>query len=182
MPPLARRALPLAVLAAAVSLFVLAAGRLQTIVIDPTSAGFPAKAVAALKAAGVSGNMATEFNWGEYVLWHLGPEVRVSVDGRRETVYSDAVYRENLDFMRGEGRWDRLVDRPETDLALVDRERPAYALMSGKVGWVLAYEDAAAALFVREGATLPAGTPDEKAPGLPADGAGLAFPVQQRMP
>ena len=29
------------------------------------------------------------FNWGEYAIWHLSPRMRVSIDGRRETVYSD---------------------------------------------------------------------------------------------
>ena len=32
--------------------------------------------------------MTVDFDWGEYVIWHLGPQVRVSVDGRRETVYA----------------------------------------------------------------------------------------------
>jgi hypothetical protein len=37
-----------------------------------------------------NGRLAVEFNWGEYAIWHLGPEVRVSIDGRRETIYSHA--------------------------------------------------------------------------------------------
>lgn len=43
--------------------------------------------VAMLKT-GESGRLVTFFNWGEYALWHLGPEVQLSMDGRRETVYS----------------------------------------------------------------------------------------------
>lgn len=149
----------------------------QGIQILPASAGFPVRAVAALKAANVQGNMATEFNWGEYVIWHLGPLVQVSMDGRRETVYTEAVYRENLNFMRGADQWDRLVDRPETELALVDRERPGYTLMLGKAGWSLAYEDDLAAVFVRSG--VPFHLDAETAPAWwPADGAGLAFPVE----
>ena len=135
-------------------------------------------AVAVLKTAGVQGNMATEFNWGEYAIWHLGPGIKVSVDGRRETVYAEAIYRENLDFMRGEGQWDRLVDRPETDVALVDRERPVYNLMREKAGWVLAYEDKAAAIFLRSGSPLQAAIERVQPPEWHADGAGLAFPVE----
>ena len=78
--------------------------------------------------------------------------------------------------MRGEGQWDRLVDRPETDVALVDRERPVYNLMREKAGWVLAYEDGAAALFVRSGSPLRAAISGVAPPEWPADGAGLAFP------
>ena len=35
--------------------------------------------------------MLTYYNYGEYAIWHLAPDVKVSMDGRRETVYSDAV-------------------------------------------------------------------------------------------
>ncbi len=48
------------------------------------------RAVALLKQSGAGGNMAVPFDWGEYVLWHLGPAIKVSIDGRRETLYSGA--------------------------------------------------------------------------------------------
>jgi hypothetical protein len=48
-----------------------------------------ADAARALAAARPAGRMATWFDWGEYAIWHFGPGVKVSVDGRRETVYSD---------------------------------------------------------------------------------------------
>ncbi len=172
------RAAMLVLPAAALGCLLLALPRLQAIVVEPRSAGFPVDAVAALKAAGARGNMATEFNWGEYVIWQLGPAVQVSVDGRRETVYLEAVYRENLDFMRGQGQWDRLVDRPETELALVDVERPVYELMRQKPGWTLAYADRAAAVFVRDGSPLAAVLKSVSPSVGPADGAGLAFPVE----
>jgi hypothetical protein len=35
------------------------------------------------------GRLVVFFDWGEYALWHWGPALRVSMDGRRETVYSD---------------------------------------------------------------------------------------------
>jgi hypothetical protein len=31
----------------------------------------------------------TFFDWGQYALWHFGPSLKVSIDGRRETIYSD---------------------------------------------------------------------------------------------
>jgi hypothetical protein len=37
-----------------------------------------------------AGRLVTFFDWGEYALWHFGPRLRVSMDGRRETVYSEA--------------------------------------------------------------------------------------------
>ena len=76
--------------------------------VEPNYFAFPARAVAFLRASGIRGNMAVPFDWGEYVLWHLGPGVKVSIDGRRETVYSDEAYRESRDFERGSGVWDAL--------------------------------------------------------------------------
>src|SRR5690606_14688422 len=36
------------------------------------------------------GRLVTFFDWGQYALWHFAPRLKVSMDGRRETVYSDA--------------------------------------------------------------------------------------------
>lgn len=47
------------------------------------------------------GRIVTHFNWGEYALWHLSPRVRVSIDGRRETVYSEARLVEHDDIVFG---------------------------------------------------------------------------------
>ncbi len=57
----------------------------------PVTGAWAADAVAARALRGNRGTMITWFNWGEYAIWHLGPDLRVSMDGRRETVYSERV-------------------------------------------------------------------------------------------
>jgi hypothetical protein len=47
------------------------------------------------------GRLVTFFNWGEYAIWHLGPKLRVSMDGRRETVYSDDRLAEHAAILEG---------------------------------------------------------------------------------
>jgi len=37
------------------------------------------------------GTLLVPFNWGHYALWRWAPKLRVSIDGRRETIYSDDV-------------------------------------------------------------------------------------------
>ena len=60
---------------------------------------FPdASAAAAIAGRAVHGRMLTWFDWGEYALWHFSPAVAVSIDGRRETVYSDALIHQHLAF------------------------------------------------------------------------------------
>lgn len=44
----------------------------------------------ALAATRTQGKIVTYFDWGQYAIWHLAPRLRVSIDGRRETIYSDA--------------------------------------------------------------------------------------------
>ena len=111
---------------------------------------FPDKAVSLLRESKVSGNLATEFNWGEYVIWHLAPGIKVSIDGRRETVYPDEIYQANLSFQYGISDWDSLIDNHETDLALVQRYQAASNLMKMKSGWVLVYEDSTSSLFAAQ--------------------------------
>lgn len=55
-----------------------------------------AEAANALAASKPTGRIVTWFNWGEYVIWHFGPALKVSIDGRRETVYSDAVLQRQM--------------------------------------------------------------------------------------
>jgi hypothetical protein len=170
---------PLAVLAVVVAVALLWAAlpRFGCIRIDPALAiGYPARAVATLRASGVQGNLAIPFGWGEYAIWYLPPRIKVSEDGRRETVYSDAVLAENLQFAAGVGNWDALLRERDTHLALVHRSHAAFNLMKLYPGWVLAYEDTGAAIFAREGSPMVARIHDVIPPALPADGAGLCFP------
>jgi hypothetical protein len=55
----------------------------------------------ALIESNVRGKMVTWFDWGEYTLWHLGGGLRVSMDGRRETIYSDTVLEEHFALYEG---------------------------------------------------------------------------------
>jgi hypothetical protein len=114
--------------------------------IDP-----PAEAVAVLKQAGFRGNIAVPFTWGEYVIWHLGPAGKVSVDGRRETVYSEAIYAENVRFALGRTGWGDLVTRPETALVLTDRKLPCDRLMGDRPDWEAVHEDKQCRIFARVG-------------------------------
>lgn len=59
------------------------------------------EAVRALEQAGHGGRLVTYFDFGEYAIWHLAPDFKVSMDGRRETVYSARVIDKHFDGYRG---------------------------------------------------------------------------------
>ncbi len=137
---------------------------------------YPVRATALLKSAQIHANMADEFDWGEYVIWHLGPAIRVSLDGRRETIYSEPRYQEGLNFMFGWNDWDAVLRKDGVDMALVKAKMAAYNLLKQTTEWDLAYEDLVSALFVRHTSSLVerirASTPPEP---LPPTGR-LCFP------
>ncbi len=54
--------------------------------------------VAMVKQRGLQGRLVVWFDWGEYAIWHFAPDLLVSIDGRRETVYSDQVMQKHLNF------------------------------------------------------------------------------------
>ncbi|MGA7226780.1 MAG: hypothetical protein WBZ40_02355 [Acidimicrobiia bacterium] len=169
-----RSAIPAALIVLAGGVFSIArvAGAAGCLSIDATQFEFPVRGVAALAATSVTGNAVVPFNWGEYVIWHLGPEVQVSGDGRRETVYSDVAYQANLDFADGVGDWDRILGMAPTDLVIQRTGTPGDVLMDGKSDWALVYRDPVTSIFQPAGRTVQlTGASD-----VPADGDGVCFP------
>jgi hypothetical protein len=60
------------------------------------------KVAAALRAAAPDGRLVTTFAWSQYSIWHFGPALRVSFDGRLETLYTDATDVIHTAIARGE--------------------------------------------------------------------------------
>lgn len=173
-----RRASPIAaVLLVVVSLLagLFAIGRVaqasDCLVIEAAQFDYPSRAVHALGAAEMFGNAVVTFNWGEYIIWHLGPEVQVSIDGRRETIYSKEMLRANLDFADGAHEWDRLLESASTDFVIQATGTPGAGLMASRAGWRLVYEDSAASVFVPVSETVEL----EGDEAIPVDGDGLCF-------
>lgn len=115
-----------------------------------TASRYPHNALTLLKAGGFQGNLATFFNWGEYIIWHAGPTIQVSIDGRRETVYSLDIYRKYLNLQHGTGDWQALLTEYPTDAALFDRGSAADNLLRLSPAWLLIYEDEGSVLYVNK--------------------------------
>ena len=76
----------------------------------------PDLAAAAALATAAPGRLMVPFNWGQYAIWHFGPQLQVSMDGRRETVYSQRMIDLQLALDRGQ---------PEI-VSFIATERPEY--------------------------------------------------------
>jgi hypothetical protein len=94
--------------------------------------------VAMAKQRQLQGRLAVWFDWGEYAIWYFAPALRVSIDGWRETVYSDEVMQKHLNFyyvpasregflteLRPDYIWLR-ADLPVVPKLLADGWQPLY--------------------------------------------------------
>jgi hypothetical protein len=79
-------------------------------------------AASALDDPNLRGRLVVPFDWGQFAIWHWGPRLRVSMDGRRETVYSQQTISRHGDMVAG---------RPE-GLEYLARVSPEYVWMGGK--------------------------------------------------
>ena len=134
-------------LAGALFLLILSIARVACIRIDGNE--YPVRAVSLLRASGASGSMVLFFEWGGYVLWHLGPRVKISGDTRREMVYPDSVYRANLQLAYGTAQWNSLLRADDASLALVSKKFPTFNLMKLEPDWLLVSDDRISGLFAR---------------------------------
>lgn len=75
----------------------------------------------ALSTPGLKGRLLLPFDWGEYAIWHWGPRLQVSIDGRRETIYSQHAIDRQI----------AMVDATPTGLAHLAVLRPEYAWVTG---------------------------------------------------
>jgi hypothetical protein len=71
---------------------------------------------------GANGRLVPAFAWGEYAIWHFGPALQVSFDGRRETVYSDGTMREQR----------AIADGTEEGFRVLERLRPNYVWLKAE--------------------------------------------------
>ena len=157
VPPSSRTIKPIAIIIPVLAALIIIAIKPPDFSKIPLPKRFlvPADSISFLKESGASGNMAVHFDWGDYAIWHLTPQIKVSIDTRREMAYSREAYETNLRFMIGTGNWEDLIDRYPTNIALVKMNSPSYNLIKMRTDWELVFEDSVSALYVKEG-SLPA--------------------------
>jgi len=121
----------------------------------------PCGAVAFLRNRGYKGNLYNPLWWGGYVTWELYPHVRVSMDGRNISLFSDAMVLENLKFYTDPAR-DADVSVPlqyPTDLLLVPANAPVLSRLRTDARWRQLYADRDSTLFQRADAALTLNPP-----------------------
>ena len=104
-----------------------------------------------VERAGLRGRVLVWFDWGEYVIWHFSPRLRVSIDGRRETVYSDELIASHMAFYLGDTAASDLPARIAADYIWVPKWIPVVAKLRDN-GWAPLFEGPQSVILAR-GAT-----------------------------
>jgi hypothetical protein len=107
-----------------------------------------AEAVIFLRDNRLHGRMLTWFDYGEVSIWHLGPGLRVSYDGRRETVYSDTVQTAHQRFYSSstDASYAKTL---QADYVWLPRQLPVIAPLI-RDGWVEVFRGARSVVLARE--------------------------------
>lgn len=128
-------------------------------VIPPAFAGFGvARAGVPVGLAGFleqhppPGRMWNSFNFGGYFAYALAPRIRVFIDGRNDTVYSEAFFRDATRAATDAGAFYEQAQRWRIGFAVVAWNGPSdgtFRFLHGAPGWALVYFDDSGAVYVR---------------------------------
>jgi hypothetical protein len=94
------------------------------------------------------GRLLVWFDWGEYAIWHMGPRVQVSFDGRRETVYSSRLIAEHLSLYAARPGWNVFLDRLAPDLIWIPATLPLVRYLPAH-GWQVVHQSTSGQVFAR---------------------------------
>jgi len=90
----------------------------------------------------------TSDQWGDYLIYHRWPRLRVFIDGRSD-FYGPELGSEYLKLMEGRPGWDNLLEKHDFGLVLIPSQWPLAALLDRHPGWHRAASDRLAVLYTR---------------------------------
>jgi hypothetical protein len=110
----------------------------------------PTGALAFMQQHKLHGNLLPQFEWGSYVLWHMGDAFKVYIDPRGELVFTDKQEGDYARFFYGMPGSEQLLDAYPHDYVLMGVHTKGADLVRKDPRWHLLYSDQTAALFGRE--------------------------------
>jgi hypothetical protein len=102
----------------------------------------------------MSGRMLTWFDYGQYAIWHLSPAIRVSMDGRRETVYSEAVRALHWEIYGNGSQALENVRRLSPDSIWLPLASPVISTLE-RDGWRTVFRGTRSTILTRDMQTAP---------------------------
>jgi len=103
------------------------------------------------------GNMFTWFDYGQYAIWHFWPAIRVSMDGRRETVFTEDLRAAHRRVYANAPEALDVVGRLNPDYVWLPAKLPVVARLEA-AGWVRLFRGSRSTILGRAGTTTAAAT------------------------
>ena len=116
---------------------------------------YPTGAVEYLASNGFVGNVMVPYDWGSYVMWKLGPKVRISFDSRYEVAYPTWRMDEDDRFYDAKEGWQEILSKYPTDVVLVRSDLKIVGPLMEHPDWTAVYSDPQFVMFARNGIELP---------------------------
>lgn len=117
------------------------------IIVDPGI--YPVRAVNFLIKYDICGNIMVPFDWGEYVIWHLYPRCKVSVDGRFRTAYPEKVLEDHVNTMYNPSTFIKIIDSYPSDVLLLKNNPVSLLLKKMPEKWLYIYSDPTALIYMK---------------------------------
>lgn len=96
----------------------------------------------------LEGRMLTWFDWGQYAIWHFGPRLQVSMDGRRETVYTERTIQAHRRLYAADASADTYLRALNPDYIWIPAKLPIAVLLPSR-GWVPIFTSPVSRIFAR---------------------------------
>ena len=116
---------------------------------------YPVGAVDYLQNHGFGGNVMVPYDWGSYVMWKLGPQVKISFDSRYEVAYPTWRMDEDDRFYEAGKGWEEILTKYPTDVVLARSDLKVVKSLENQKGWHRVYTDPQFVLFAKAELELP---------------------------
>ncbi len=110
---------------------------------------FPSNMISKYRAHLAGSRLLTSDQWGDYLIYHLYPQVRVYTDGRSD-FYGEAIGSEYLTMVQLGATWREYLDKNQFDTVLAPVSWPLASALRMSSEWREVEADSAAVLFVRQ--------------------------------
>lgn len=110
---------------------------------------FPSQAVEYLRQHPVPGPMLDSYGFGGYLIWSMGPEHQVFIDGRSEVYEQGGVLKDYMELTQLKPGGLDVLRRYQIQSCLLNRGEPLSVALTALPGWEKVYSDHTSALFVR---------------------------------
>ena len=130
---------------------------------------YPAGALSTLQGKQGFGNVFTDDEWGDYLIYRLYPQTKVFVDGRFD-LYGEAFTKKYISLLNGNYGWEETLSRYGVDTVLLRVDTPLAGTLKESRRWRPVYDDGMAIVFrseaaLAQNATAASGQVSVRSPG-----------------